>query len=218
MATPAQINANRLNAQKSTGPQTVDGKANSSRNAVRHNLSPGATFTLLPGEDLAAFEQLVRDYRDEFKPRTAHELFLVNQMIQAQWRIGRIERLQAELLDKILNVPAASGKTDEGAIIAATGFAHGDALDKLERYGRAAERAYFRANKELRQYRAEKQNEPKSALPASASPRPAYDYSRSNLPEPAGALGTGHSPLATQPELLPAGPVATLKEVHTRRH
>jgi hypothetical protein len=163
MATTAQITANRLNSQRSTGPRTVEGKVSSSRNSIRHNLSPGATFTLLPGEDIAAFDQLVRDYRDEFQPRTAHEIFLVNQMIQAQWRISRIERLQAEVLDIILNVPAAEAKSDEAAIVASMGFAHGQALDRLERYGRAAERAYFRANKELKQYRAEKQNEAKSA-------------------------------------------------------
>ncbi|MBI5265909.1 MAG: hypothetical protein HY851_01635 [candidate division Zixibacteria bacterium] len=36
MATDKQISANRLNAQKSTGPVTDDGKAASSRNAVTH--------------------------------------------------------------------------------------------------------------------------------------------------------------------------------------
>jgi hypothetical protein len=39
MATPAQIEANRRNARKSTGPKTAAGKAASSRNALTHGLT-----------------------------------------------------------------------------------------------------------------------------------------------------------------------------------
>ncbi len=38
MSTEAQINANRQNAQKSTGPRTAEGKAVVSQNAVKHGL------------------------------------------------------------------------------------------------------------------------------------------------------------------------------------
>jgi hypothetical protein len=36
--TEAQINANRENAKKSTGPRTAEGKAASSRNGLKHGL------------------------------------------------------------------------------------------------------------------------------------------------------------------------------------
>jgi len=39
MSTPAQIIANRRNAQKSTGPQSPKGKAVISRNAVKQGLT-----------------------------------------------------------------------------------------------------------------------------------------------------------------------------------
>ncbi|RZN08882.1 hypothetical protein CWO91_20600 [Bradyrhizobium genosp. SA-3] len=39
MASIRQIEANRSNAKRSTGPKTVPGKAKSSRNALRHGLA-----------------------------------------------------------------------------------------------------------------------------------------------------------------------------------
>lgn len=43
MATQAQIEANRRNARKSTGPRSAEGKAASSRNAVTHGLTVTAS-------------------------------------------------------------------------------------------------------------------------------------------------------------------------------
>jgi hypothetical protein len=37
MTTQAQIKANRLNAQKSTGPKTAEGKAIVAQNAAKHS-------------------------------------------------------------------------------------------------------------------------------------------------------------------------------------
>ncbi len=47
MATQSQINANRRNAQKSTGPKTPEGKAKSRRNALQHGLTAKACMFML---------------------------------------------------------------------------------------------------------------------------------------------------------------------------
>lgn len=54
MATPAQIDANRRNAQRSTGPRTAQGKAASSRNATTFGLF--SKHLLLPDEDPAELD------------------------------------------------------------------------------------------------------------------------------------------------------------------
>lgn len=186
MASPLQFAANRRNAQFSTGPRTQAGKSASSRNSIKHNLT-GTTFVILPGEDIDAFERLSREYRDEWKPKTPHEAFLVNGMVQVRWRLDRIARMEAEAFDQLLNVPAADGKTDEGALVALYPM-RGQLLDKLQRYARDNERAYHRAVRELRAYRKAQAEEKKPAQPQ----RPA----KRNEPNPPAFLPI-HEPPAT---------------------
>ena len=57
MATQRQIEANRENARKSTGPKTEAGKAVSSANALRHGLT-AERLVLLLAEDGDSFERL----------------------------------------------------------------------------------------------------------------------------------------------------------------
>ena len=51
MATAEQIEANRLNAQKSTGPKTDEGKASVRRNAIKHGMTARTIMPVLPQED-----------------------------------------------------------------------------------------------------------------------------------------------------------------------
>ena len=57
MATPKQTAANRLNAQNSTGPRSVEGKAASRFNALKSGID--AKAQVIPGEDPDQLEDLV---------------------------------------------------------------------------------------------------------------------------------------------------------------
>jgi hypothetical protein len=183
MATQPQIDANRRNAQMSTGPRTTAGKNASSRNAVKHNLS-GSTFAILPGEDVDAFERLARAYREEWKPNTEQEIFLVNTMVQSRWRLDRIARMEAEAFDQLLRVPLAEGKSDEGALVALYPL-RGDLLDKLHRYAQQHQRAYHRAVKELQQYRRAQAQENKRPALARPAVQNEPDWGAAPAPQPA---------------------------------
>ncbi len=93
MATDKQIAANRANAQCSTGPQTVAGKAVVGRNALRHGLRSKAL--VLPDEDEAAFEALRESLIGDMAPDGMLEMVLVERMAVLLWRVARASRMES---------------------------------------------------------------------------------------------------------------------------
>ena len=96
MATKKQIEANRRNARRSTGPRTAEGKAAVSRNALSHGLS--ARAVVLPTENETDFQELCGGLEAEWHPQTTTERFLLEQMAVVQWKLARIETLETALL------------------------------------------------------------------------------------------------------------------------
>jgi hypothetical protein len=92
MSSQKQLDANCANAQLSTGPKTPEGKAKSSLNAVKTGLT-GRTV-LLPGDDAAAYDRLVRRFFAEWKPETDVEHDLVQSIADTEWRLLRIPALE----------------------------------------------------------------------------------------------------------------------------
>jgi len=95
MATAAQITANRRNAQKSTGPVSVAGKAASSMNALRTGIH--AKSILLPTESLAELEQLIDEYYRLHLPATPEARALVDDLIYGDWITRRLRVAEAQL-------------------------------------------------------------------------------------------------------------------------
>jgi hypothetical protein len=91
-----QIEANRRNAQRSTGPITEAGKHRSRRNAVRHGLCAETVVgTLEDIEDYKGFEAaIIADYDAE----TAVERELVLRLASLFWRIRRTTAIETTLL------------------------------------------------------------------------------------------------------------------------
>src|SRR5258707_10007126 len=81
MSSQRQIEANRLNAQKSTGPTTPEGRAAVSLNSLKYGLY--AETLILPGEDPAAFEAILARLDPEYQPATPTEQSFVSQIAMA---------------------------------------------------------------------------------------------------------------------------------------
>jgi len=95
MPTEAQINANRLNAQKSTGPVTPEGKARSSLNALKSGID--AWSHIIPGEDPAELEALTEQFLLHYRPADPVQLSLVDTLISTEWIQRRLRRIEAQL-------------------------------------------------------------------------------------------------------------------------
>src|ERR1039457_5208343 len=90
MATPAQIAANRANAQMSTGPRSAEGKSASRFNALKHGID--AASIVIPGEDPAEYDALAADYLSDFRPQSPSEFFHLETMLRADWQKCRTPR------------------------------------------------------------------------------------------------------------------------------
>jgi len=100
MATKAQTKANRQNAQKSTGPQTDEGKATVSQNAVKHGLF--AAEAVIKGEDPAEYQAYHDQFIAEMAPVGAVETMLVERFVSLTWRLKRAERMQNQAIDSMI--------------------------------------------------------------------------------------------------------------------
>ena len=90
MASEKQIEANRANAQNSTGPTSIEGKAKTRLNAKRDGIT-GQVITL-SDEDRPFFEKRKAEFIADFAPKTVMELSLAHSIA---WDIWRLDHLRA---------------------------------------------------------------------------------------------------------------------------
>src|ERR1700740_1778671 len=90
-----QIEANRRNAQLSTGPVTEEGKRRSRQNAIRHGLTAETVIDAVEdAEDYAAFEMAVTADHDA---QSAVERELVLRLASLLWRLRRATAIESGL-------------------------------------------------------------------------------------------------------------------------
>ncbi len=95
MTSDRQIAANRLNAQRSTGPRTPAGKAKVSVNALRHGLT--ARDVILPNENPDDFDTFRAELLTSLDPQGALESLLAEKIVADAWRLGRVPRFESAL-------------------------------------------------------------------------------------------------------------------------
>ena len=99
MATNAQLNANRANAQHSTGPRTPAGIEACKLNALKHGLT--AQHAVIPGEDPAAYEALRASFIDTYAPADEAEAMLVERLSISWWKLRRAEITHARMVERM---------------------------------------------------------------------------------------------------------------------
>jgi len=134
MASLPQLHANSVNAQRSTGPRSVEGKARVAQNALRHGLT--AKHLVVRDEDREEFAELQDALLDQLAPEGAIETVTFQELLHAAWNLARFRRLEVE--------------SSLGTIDDLTDPKTAAVLDRLGRYQSRAQRAYYKALKELR--------------------------------------------------------------------
>jgi hypothetical protein len=119
MISDKKIEANRRNAQKSTGPKSEEGKERSRFNAFKHGMR--ALLPVMPGEDEDEFAARVDAWTADLKPRSDVERFLVDRAAGASWQLDRVERahvarLTANILEATSGVPQIQADAEAAAL------------------------------------------------------------------------------------------------------
>jgi hypothetical protein len=144
MATEAQINANRRNAQHSTGPKTEEGKARSAQNNARHGLC-SREFVILPGQR-QEFEEFMADLHQGVQPQGPIETEIFRHLAHAAWNLRRCRYAEAD-------IQAALARPDCDTI---TEPDLEPRFRNIDLYARRAERTFYKALKEIKALQSER--------------------------------------------------------------
>jgi hypothetical protein len=115
MATQAQLNANRANAQRSTGPKTDQGKTRASQNAFKTGLFAEAEIT--KNENPEELAQLTAEYYDHHQPATPEAREILDDIIMDAWRKRRLRRAEAQVWNEFSSPEAIHASTQQFARI-----------------------------------------------------------------------------------------------------
>jgi hypothetical protein len=166
MSTQRQIEANRRNAQKSTGPTSVTGRAASSMNALKSGIH--AKSLVLPSEKLADLEQLIDEYYKRHQPAAPEARLYLDEVIHCEWLLRRYRTAETQMWQyQAQNTYADEQKYPLGK--SATG--HSTPFSKLQYRVDATRRAYQRSLKALKDLKAEAAATP---APGPAPPDPPF--------------------------------------------
>jgi hypothetical protein len=125
-----KVEANRRNAQRSTGPQTPEGKVKSSQNSITHGIFVKKFLNGATPETVAELETLVAGIREHYKPIGILEEILMQKIVVEAARYDRVLGFEHQQL------------TRDHAF-------HFSAVDRITRYTNSTSRAFFRAIEEL---------------------------------------------------------------------
>ncbi len=137
MATQAQINANRTNAKKSTGPKTAEGRAASASNSTKHGLqaNPTTIFENNPRER-SQYDSLKAKLLLQCLPEGELELQTFERYVFALFQSDRARQMEIDAQERWLNEP--------------TNPTHFQQMQQMLKLGAAQER---RADKALQEFK-----------------------------------------------------------------
>ncbi len=97
MCSARKLEANRANAQLSTGPRSEEGKQRSAQNALTHGLS---AQLLVPTEDQQTYEQHQQSFIDDLNPQSPLQLFMVQRLALLTRKLHKCSQAEANITNR----------------------------------------------------------------------------------------------------------------------
>jgi len=180
-----KVEANRKNAQHSTGPRTDEGKARSSQNSIKHGIFLTKLLTSAPPEAIAEIQELAVGLWEYYKPDGILEEILVQKIVAETARYGRI--LALEQLEQ-----PESGYNLVRVV---------HCLDRTSRYSTSTSRSLYRAIEELERLQAARKEREGSVAAAVGEPTPVPSVANGEQLEGQvlkGSASDGNAPVAPE--------------------
>ena len=168
MASQKQIEANKANAERSTGPKTQVGKARSRHNSWKHGLT--AETLVIGGEDPARFNEFRAELIRQRDPQSTLESELVERLAGILWRLRRVPFFEAAIVaarqDEVDEYTSLEDEDmDVGQALVRVGLAlirdgaDSDVLGKLDRHEATLTNALWKTLEMLKDNRARRADE-----------------------------------------------------------
>jgi hypothetical protein len=180
-----QHQANRKNAQHSTGPATPAGKEAIRFNALTYGLRTRAS--ILPDENAADYSQLWDEMEADWQPQTRTERLYLETMVTSQWLLKRVAESEQRIY-----------------VFIAFGEERFKMLGYVAKQRAQLERSFRTAIADMKQSQRERQarTQPQPAPTAKAAPAPARKPAEPSAPRPEYTMspGTGDHPVSCAPD------------------
>jgi hypothetical protein len=197
MATENQINANKQNAIKSTGPKTSEGRAKVAQNAITHGLC--AARPVLSTENPEEYSQFRDDFFRRYAPEGVLENSLADRAVNTFWRLQRASTYETLIVDNLLR-EASNDKTNPNDLMCSS-HAGGDGnpdilaavllvdfdkthiLERVQGYETRIERSFYRTLKELQKIQTQRINTAEASSAGSSSENSKNKQNKPNVAE-----------------------------------
>jgi hypothetical protein len=195
MVSERRIEANRKNAQRSTGPRTQEGRARSSINALRHGIT--GQVSIMTVEDRGAHDKFVQELIERFQPEGSVELQFASLIAEDFWRLQRIRAVENDMLALGNFSEAAAIDVDHPEIHASltrarTFLDQSKDFERLTLYEQRINRAIEKNRSQLEELQAERKRLRQEALEQACLLRQVPDaQNRTRNEERAGASDNG---------------------------
>ena len=218
MATDRQIQANRQNAQKSSGPRTPAGKLASSANSTRHGIHIADATLVQDPESADDLQQAFDDYLNYYQPESPAEVDTVHELAVCRIHACRLQRIGAGLLNvsreeviaeevytgpngqtihryELSNYPPEEQRTVAGMLLSAAWIRIESSMEAISRQEARIATRRRRALRDLRELRQDRITGPEPDLEPAPVPAPAPPPDPEPAPPPEPAAGKASEPV-----------------------